>query len=307
MRPLVSVVVANYNYARFVRQAVDSALQQSYPRVQVVVVDDGSTDESRDILARYGDRIRLVSQENAGHCAAVNTGSAASEGEIVCLLDADDWFHPDKVARVVEAFQSSLKPCLVYHQLQTVAANGSEPVGNPIPRGVWQGDIRSRVQRAGGWWPRPTTSGFSFTRKFLDAVLPMPTDFEDPFPDTYLSGPAPFFGPIFGMGKPLGCFRLHGSNTWSQGAVDRTAGAELFAKRRDRYAREFRTLRNTLRERLGLTPEISLDDHLRYQQYRRAAGDPVSLARLVAMALRCPTLPPSMRYREAAKIALGRF
>ena len=307
MRPLVSIVVANYNYARFVGQAIDSALQQSYPNIEVVVVDDGSTDGSRELLAGYGDRIQLVLQENAGHCAAVNAGGVVSQGEIVCLLDADDGFYPDKVGRVVKAFATHPRTCLVYHQFQTVSPEGTEPVGRPHPRGVWKGDIRARAERAGGWWPRPTTSGLAFSRSFLDAVLPMPTDTEDPFPDTYLAGAAPFFGPIFGIAEPLGWFRLHGSNTWSQGAVDRTAGPQLFAKRRDRYAREFVTLQETLRDRLELTPAISLDDHLRYQRYRRGAGERVSLASVVTQTLRCPTLPWSMRWREAVKVTLGRW
>jgi hypothetical protein len=240
--------------------------------------------------------------------AAVNAGCAASRGEIVCLLDADDIFLPPKVARVAEAFRREPSACLVYHQLQTVAADGATPTGNPIPRGVWKGDIRARVERAGGWWPRPTTSGLSFSRSFLDRVLPMPTQADDAWPDTYLTGAAPFVGPVVGLAEPLGHLRLHGKNSWSLGSITEHAEREhLFSVRRDQYVKEFHTLQETLRDRLEIEPRFSLEDHLRYQQYRRGAGEPVPLRRVIAIALRCPTLPWSMRWREAVKIALGRW
>jgi glycosyltransferase involved in cell wall biosynthesis len=94
--PLVSVVIPTYNYARFVSEAVDSVLAQTYPSLEVVVVDDGSTDDTREVLARYGDRIRYIYQPNAGLPAARNTGIKAARGEFIGLLDSDDVFHPRK-------------------------------------------------------------------------------------------------------------------------------------------------------------------------------------------------------------------
>src|SRR5581483_2244005 len=208
--------------------------------------------------------------------------------------------------RVMQAFERNPGASVVYHQLQAVTADGRQPIGNPIPRGVWRGDIRERVERAGGWWPRPTTSALSFSRAFLERVVPMPPH-DEPSPDTYLAGAAPFCGPVVGLASPLGRFRLHGANMWSRGSIDQSAGSEIFQLRRDRYAEDVATLQAALRERLGIEPVFSLQDHLRYQQYRRGAGEPVSLARVVTMALRCPTLPWSMRWREAVKVVLGRW
>ncbi|MEO1182237.1 MAG: glycosyltransferase, partial [Cyanobacteria bacterium J06636_28] len=87
--PLVSIVINNYNYASFVGQAIDSALNQSYENVEVIVVDDGSQDNSRDIISSYGDKIIPVFQKNGGQAAAFNAGFAHSSGDIICLLDAD--------------------------------------------------------------------------------------------------------------------------------------------------------------------------------------------------------------------------
>lgn len=94
---LVSVVIPSYNYGRFVTQAVDSALAQRYPHVEIVVVDDGSTDDTRQRLAPYGDRVRYMYQQNQGLSAARNTGIRAARGQWIALLDADDAWHPRKL------------------------------------------------------------------------------------------------------------------------------------------------------------------------------------------------------------------
>lgn len=96
--PLVSVVIPCFNGARFLRAAIDSALAQSYGAVEVVVVDDGSTDDSGAIAESYGSRVKVIRQENRGLSAARNRAVAASTGEFVTLLDADDVLLPECVA-----------------------------------------------------------------------------------------------------------------------------------------------------------------------------------------------------------------
>jgi glycosyltransferase involved in cell wall biosynthesis len=105
--PLVSVVIPAYNYGRYVGEAVDSALAQTCPAVEVIVVDDGSTDDTRDRLARYGDRIRYVYQENQGLSTARNTGIRAAAGNFIAFLDADDAFHPRKLEIQMGLFASN--------------------------------------------------------------------------------------------------------------------------------------------------------------------------------------------------------
>ncbi|MEL7209891.1 MAG: glycosyltransferase, partial [Actinomycetota bacterium] len=104
MAPLVpvSIVITNYNYERFVGAAIESALDQG-PGVEVVVVDDGSTDDSSRILARYHGRVRLVLQDNGGQGSAFNAGFEAATGELILLLDADDVLLAGSVVRVREA------------------------------------------------------------------------------------------------------------------------------------------------------------------------------------------------------------
>lgn len=94
---LVSVVIPTYNYGHFVTEAVDSVLAQTYQNFEIIVVDDGSRDDTRQRLAKYGDRIRYIYQENQGLPAARNTAILAAKGTLVALLDSDDLWHPRKL------------------------------------------------------------------------------------------------------------------------------------------------------------------------------------------------------------------
>jgi glycosyltransferase involved in cell wall biosynthesis len=106
LQPLVSVVIPNYNCGRFLVEALDSVFAQTYPAVEIIVVDDGSTDESRDVLRRYAGRVRVVEEANQGVSAARNYGIRESRGELVAFLDADDLWHPEKLAKQVPLFDN---------------------------------------------------------------------------------------------------------------------------------------------------------------------------------------------------------
>lgn len=102
--PLVSAIIPTYNCSQYLSQAIDSALAQTYPLVEVVVVDDGSTDDTAAVVQRYGSRVRYVRQENAGTAAARNTGIRNSSGELIALLDHDDRWLPTKLEKQVPLF-----------------------------------------------------------------------------------------------------------------------------------------------------------------------------------------------------------
>jgi glycosyltransferase involved in cell wall biosynthesis len=99
--PLVSVIIPSYNRAALIGRAIDSVLGQTYPDVQVIVVDDGSTDDTRQMLERYDGRVRYIYQHNRGPSAARNRGAAQAEGEYIAFLDSDDTILPTKVAKQV--------------------------------------------------------------------------------------------------------------------------------------------------------------------------------------------------------------
>lgn len=106
MPDLVSVIIPTYNRARLVCRAIDSALCQTHPAVEVIVIDDGSTDDTPDRLAAYGGRIRLLRQANAGVCAARNAGLAAARGAFIGFLDSDDEWLAWKLSAQLAAFRA---------------------------------------------------------------------------------------------------------------------------------------------------------------------------------------------------------
>jgi len=123
--PLVSVVIPTYNQAAYLRAAIDSVLTQTHPAIEVVVVDDGSTDDTPAILTEYGDRIRAIRQTNHGAANALNHGISESRGQYVCWLSSDDAFLPDKIARQVAAFLADPSLGLSFMGFDTIDADGA--------------------------------------------------------------------------------------------------------------------------------------------------------------------------------------
>lgn len=99
MADLVSIIIANYNYARFLPEAIESALAQTHPAIEVIVIDDGSRDDSIAVANRYD--ISVLAQENQGVCAARNNAAAVARGKYILFLDADDLLFPDSIARLL--------------------------------------------------------------------------------------------------------------------------------------------------------------------------------------------------------------
>lgn len=112
--PLVSVVIPVYNGEAFVGQAIESVLAQTWPNVELIVVNDGSTDRSAEVIGRYRDRLVLVQQPNQGVAAARNAGMSRAHGEFVALLDQDDWWRPEKLARQVPLLRDNPQVGLVH-------------------------------------------------------------------------------------------------------------------------------------------------------------------------------------------------
>lgn len=120
---LVTVVMPCYNAAEYIAEAIDSVLHQSYPHVELIVVDDGSTDDSVAVVQRYQERLRLIQQPNKGASAARNRGIVSGTGEYLAFLDADDFWHPDFLARMIEALRSS-DAVLAYCGWQIIERDG---------------------------------------------------------------------------------------------------------------------------------------------------------------------------------------
>ena len=105
--PYVSVLIDTYNCGRFIEQAIESVLSQDYAleQVEILVVDDGSTDDTAERVKKYGAKIRYLRKENGGQASALNLGFAESRGEIVAILDGDDWWAQGKLRTVLKALE----------------------------------------------------------------------------------------------------------------------------------------------------------------------------------------------------------
>jgi hypothetical protein len=225
--PLVSIVIDNFNYERYLPQSIDSALAQTYARVEVIVVDDVSTDRSRVIIDGYADRIIPVLQsENRGQGAAFNAGFLACSGDIVMFLDADDWLYPQAVQRIVAAWRPGQSK--VHFRLDLVDELGVKIDIHPAPEvRLDTGDVVPLMLEFGRY-ETVVTSGNAFARAALAANLPMP---EEPFriaADGYLVTVVPFHGPVATIEECLGAYRVHGANAYASTsgmAVAFTAGA----------------------------------------------------------------------------------
>ena len=172
-QPLASIVICSYNYGRFLAEAIDSALNQTYPDVEVIVVDDGSTDDSCDVIRRYRDRVVPVLKDNEGHDAAINTGFRLSTGQVVCFLDSDDGLFPTAVESAVKAMRDS--DVVKVHWPLCVVDEQGHRTGKLLPGG-WlpEGDLRDTVLRQGPHsYPSPPTSGNAWARRFLERVCPI--------------------------------------------------------------------------------------------------------------------------------------
>lgn len=207
----VSIVIANYNYARFLRRSIDSALEQNYDDAEVIVVDDASTDETADVISSYGARIKTCLREaNGGHAAAFNTGFASSNGEIVLFLDADDYLYPNAVCDVVDAWEE--KTAQVQFRLHIVDEQMHvKDIFPPAELPFDSGDVTSKLLRKGRY-QTTVTSGLAFKRSVLDRVMPVPEQDFRQGADGYLATVAPLHGEVTSIDDCLGAYRIHGAN-----------------------------------------------------------------------------------------------
>ena len=264
--PGLSIVVSSYNYGRYLNEAIDSALNQACDHLQVIVVDDGSADNSRDIMASYGDRIQTLYQQNQGQIASCTAGLQLCRHDIVIFLDSDDFLWPFAASEIMALWTP--KTIKVQYSLQAVGSEGNEvhTVFPKYPHKLTPETIRAELFRA-GVYPATTTSGTAFNRHFLNQVMPIPKEYDCDIDDA-LNVAAPLHGDVITLRKALGCYRVHDRNT--------SAHSQLSATRFERYAKDSEERHRYLRDRCqDLGVEIADDvirNDLAYWESRLAAA-----------------------------------
>ena len=261
---LISIVIPNYNYDAFVGSAIESALALDWPQVEVIVVDDGSTDNSRAVIARYAERIVTIHQENAGQAAACAAGFARARGEVVVFLDSDDLLHPSFARETAEVWRPGVSK--VQFQMKTIDKFGGD-IGTIFPQfsGCPKPEEIRRWMLTTGAYPTPPGSGNAYSRELLELVFPL--DGLSRIADSYFLAAAPFFGDVITVPRPLVSYRIHGRNdgAFSSLVVDRFAREVSRGMQRFAYAQR-------MAAQAGLhLPDAARDQSLATLTYRLAS------------------------------------
>lgn len=216
LEPLVSIVINNYNYGQFLQEAIDSALNQTYPNIEVVVVDDGSTDNSREIIANYKEQIIPVLKENGGQASAFKAGFTASKGDIICFLDADDIFLADKVSKIVDVFGYSEDIGWCFHHIMRFDTKTGESLGLiPIETTSRECDFRASLKSGKFSFKTPPTSGLCFRRSLLQLIVSFKEVIAPVGGDQQLRFAALALSKGFFLAEQLAFLRIHDHNAYS--------------------------------------------------------------------------------------------
>jgi glycosyltransferase involved in cell wall biosynthesis len=313
--PLVSIVITCFNYGQFVGAAIESALAQTHPRTEVIVVNDGSTDHSSQVIRsyreRYGDRLRVVDQPNGGSVSALNRGFAETAGDIVMFLDADDLMAPEAAAEVTRAWV--LGCAKAQYDLAIIDGEGRD-LGRrfcAFRPGYDAQAVRASFRRTGTYrWP--VTAGNAYARWFIAPLFPLAIDHGA---DGTLNTLAPLYGEVVTIPRTLGSYRLHGHNQWAGRGDDSRRMPERIRHRRGEIA----TLReHAARKGVALPEGDVLDHELPFLNYRlsalklgldyqgRGADSVTGLLAAAARALLAESLPPRLKIAHLSWfVALG--
>lgn len=223
-----SVLINNYNYGRYLKSCVESVLNQTYDAIELIIYDDGSTDESLAVLQEYKGCIQVITDSNYGKTPNLNQMHAVhrafekSTGDVILLLDSDDFFKLDKVEKIIGMFKSNPSIGVIQHPLEVVNTN-EETTGRiePVLKEV-EDPIQTIYATSNIFHYFSMTSGLAFRRSFLEKHLPLKEDsYSKICVDARLMLIAAFDTAIATICSPLAYYRRHGENEWGNiGAPD---------------------------------------------------------------------------------------
>jgi glycosyltransferase involved in cell wall biosynthesis len=215
--PIFTVLIDTYNYAQFIEDAVRSVLAQNFPAElrEILIIDDGSTDDTETRLAKFGHAVRYFKKENGGQASAFNFGLQHARGEYVALLDADDVWLPDKLQRIYQAFQDQPDAGMAYHRLyQWTRENGGVEAADKLSTLGHFIAVSGRVTDTRFsllCYPMMQTSSLVFRRAAMQDLLPVP-DVLRTQADAFLTALIIFICPVVAVDEYLARYRLHGAN-----------------------------------------------------------------------------------------------
>jgi glycosyltransferase involved in cell wall biosynthesis len=217
--PRTSIAIICFNYGRFLPECLDSCLAQTVPPDEIVVVNDGSTDDTAEVLDAYAARhpqVRPIHQANGGICAATSAALAACTGDVVLLLDADDTMMPRRIEQVLAALRQPVEghwPGWTHNaMLRFSAAQPDLGIAPYYPGGAPpQGWLASATLSAASCPVLALTSGLAFRREVLEAIGPLDND-RLMYQDLQLCTAAALLSPCVHIAEPLTRYRVHGAS-----------------------------------------------------------------------------------------------
>jgi len=212
MRPVITVLIDAYNYGRFIEKAIESVLTQDFAmeQVEILVVDDGSTDDTAERVKKYGGAIRYLRKENGGQASAFNLGFAEARGEFVFTLDADDYFLPGKLRRVMEEFEKHPEVGMIYHRLMELDDESGKLRVTRVAFSAISGFVPNDKEKILRFGAHPTSS-LVFRRSVLERVMPMPVSMRI-HADAFIELLAVLLAPVLAIDESLAVYRVHGGN-----------------------------------------------------------------------------------------------
>lgn len=216
--PLVSILVPNYNYAKYIGEAIESALRQTYSNFEVIVCDDGSKDNSCEIIETYvqkDSRVKLIRKPNGGVASALNAAYREAKGDILSILDADDIWVESKLEKIIELFKSDSKCGFAIHNVIQINAQSQLIKSTPLHKRLATGWMAFDALKNGGYVDDiPPASALSLRRQVMEYIFPLNEEFIRNA-DSLVFRCAPFITKIGSTTEVLSLFRIHGSNTTS--------------------------------------------------------------------------------------------
>jgi len=210
--PLVSVLIANYNYAKYIGEAIESVQTQTYQGYELVICDDGSSDDSCKVIESYAakdPKIVLIRKNNGGQASALNRAFLESKGDVISILDADDAFESMKLAKVVEAFKESPQAGIAIHDLMVVDGDGRKRY---VAHYKQSGYLGPEIPTLRMGLPMPQASGLSFRREVLKEILPLPEDRFRSVADWAVAYVAAYLTNTTRVPEVLARYRIHANN-----------------------------------------------------------------------------------------------
>ena len=302
----VSVIICNFNYEKFLDQAVQSALAQTHPAKEVIVVDDGSTDGSWDLLQHYQGQVQLIRKENGGQISAYNAGLPHITADFVIFLDSDDFLDRD----CIEVLSQRLRDDIVkaHWRMRLVDGDGHE-TGARIPTLLFDGKADHARLSKGIMPPSSPGSGNVYNVGMLRSVMPLPVDEVDRHgADFFAIRAMTWLGTVLAIeDRELGCYRIDASKEASSLVFGNAAKrkAYTYQSRIDRFKRWFSERRPEL---ANLVPAVDIDFSIQKQSYALSIFSGEGYWKgLSAGSTLWPDLIRAIWYREGggvAKIAL---